>query len=400
MGAAALGILCGEVWSMLLGERVGATLVTAFCMTLGFFALLRSEGRGMADQTRAGISAGQGLGSNEQIKPLIASPVEASPKLDQTEGVAAELARYDEVASILKRQVQGAIDQSEKAALGSIQMLRDLDQQVNTQVAVLNEAEARANAIIHSGSDDVAAMRFAVRNLRERLRTHTEQIRVDRGLYAQISEETQGFSAAVAAITDIASQTRMLALNATIEAARAGDAGRGFAVVASEVRSLANEAAQVSATVGTGLARLRNLMRQRLSASLDMNEEDALLETTEEKVAAAEISFGHLIDELRTTLTAAQTTGGVIATTTVSAMSGTQVQDIARQRLEQVISGVQQMGLHAASLASALQEGTLVDAVEDVLLKPMEQAYVMHAQREAHQGDSNADGAESSIELF
>jgi hypothetical protein len=81
-------------------------------------------------------------------------------------------------------------------------------------------------------------------------------------------------------------------------------------------------------------------------------------------------------------------------------MSGTQVQDIARQRLEQVISGVQQMGLHAASLASALQEGALVNAVEDVLLKPMEKAYVMHAQREAHQGDSNADGAESSIELF
>lgn len=400
MGAAALGILCGEVWSMLLGERVGATFVTAFCMTLGFLALLRNEARSMAGHTRAGTSASQGLGSNEQITPLIASPVEASLKRDQTEGVAAELVRYDEVASILKRQVEGAIDQSEKAALGSIQMLRDLDQQVNTQVAVLNEAEARANAIIHSGSNDVAAMRFAVRDLRERLRTHSEQIRVDRGLYAQISEETQGFSAAVAAITDIASQTRMLALNATIEAARAGDAGRGFAVVASEVRSLANEAAQVSATVGAGLARLRDLMRQRLSASLDLNEEDALLETTEEKVAAAEISFGHLIDELRTTLTAAQTTGGVIATTTVSAMSGTQVQDIARQRLEQVISGVQQMGLHAASLASALQEGALVNAVEDVLLKPMEQAYVMHAQREAHQGDSNADGAESSIELF
>jgi methyl-accepting chemotaxis protein len=50
----------------------------------------------------------------------------------------------------------------------------------------------------------------------------------------------------------------------------------GFAVVASEVRSLANEAAQVSATVGAGLARLRDLMRQRLSASLDMNEEDAI----------------------------------------------------------------------------------------------------------------------------
>jgi hypothetical protein len=58
MGAAALGILCGEAWSMLLGERIGATFVTAFCMTLGFLALVRNEGRGMTGHTRGGISAG------------------------------------------------------------------------------------------------------------------------------------------------------------------------------------------------------------------------------------------------------------------------------------------------------------------------------------------------------
>ena len=101
MGAAALGILCGEAWSMLLGERIGATFVTAFCMTLGFLALVRSEGRGMAGHVRARTSAGEGLVSTDQITPLIASPAEASPKPDQTESVAAELVRYDEVASIL-----------------------------------------------------------------------------------------------------------------------------------------------------------------------------------------------------------------------------------------------------------------------------------------------------------
>ena len=162
MWATAFGIRCGEALSILLGERIGEIFVTAFCMTLGFLALVRNEGRDMASYTRVRRSAGQELERTDQIAPLIASPVEASPKFDQTEGIAAELIRYDEVASILKRQVQGALDQSEKAALGSIQMLRDLDQQVDTKVAVLNEAEARANAIIHSRSNDVAAMRFTI----------------------------------------------------------------------------------------------------------------------------------------------------------------------------------------------------------------------------------------------
>lgn len=47
--------------------------------------------------------------------------------------------------------------------------------------------------------------------------------------------------AIVAAIGNIATQTKLLALNATIEAARAGDAGRGFAVVAAEVNKLAGD---------------------------------------------------------------------------------------------------------------------------------------------------------------
>jgi len=398
--AASIAIASGEVWSMLLGERLGATFITAASMALAFLTLSRSDGRSLINSKASSAHSVQASESNNLVVPPLFAPTEIFSSSPNVVEVAVELKRYDEVAIILKRQVQGAIDQSEKAALGSIQMLRDLDQQVNAQVAILSEAETRANEIIESGANDVAEMRSAVRNLRERLRTHTDQIRTDRGLYAQISEETQGFSAAVGAITDIAAQTRMLALNATIEAARAGEAGKGFAVVASEVRGLANEAAQVSAQVGAGLSRLRDLMRQRLSSSLDLNEEDALLEATEQKVEAAERSFEHLIGELRTTLSAAQTTGGVIAATTVSAMSGTQVQDIARQRLEQVISGVKQIGFHAASLAAALREGGPVEGVEDVLLKPMEQAYVMHAQREAHQGSSVASSSESSIELF
>jgi anti-anti-sigma regulatory factor len=202
--------------------------------------------------------------------------------------VASELDRYGDVADILRRQVRGAIDQSETAALASIARLSALDAQVRGLLAALTTAEAQTHATTAASARDIATMRVAVRDLRERIQSRTAQIGTDGAIYARISEETQGFATAIAAISKIAGQTRLLALNATIEAARAGEAGRGFAVVASEVRGLADEAARVSVTVGDGLIRLREITHQRLSDALDTRTEDALLETAEHQAEAAE----------------------------------------------------------------------------------------------------------------
>ncbi len=331
-------------------------------------------------------------------EPVIRVSVSDEPAVPVAE-VADELTLYKEVATILRRQVQGAIEDSEVAALGSIKRLGALDEQVRVLLADLANAEDHARETTAESARDIASMRQAVRDLRDQIRGRTEQISTDRAIYARISEETQGFSTAIAEIAKIAAQTRLLALNATIEAARAGPAGKGFAVVADEVRALAGEAARVSITVGDGIGRLREIMRQRLSDALDTRAEDALLETAEQQAAAAEAGFTRLAEAARATLATARSTGGDIASSTLAAMSATQVQDIARQRLDQVSEGLEQVGTHAAGLAVALRDEGPVESVEETLLRPMQHAYVMQSQREAHAGGAG-NAERSTIDMF
>jgi methyl-accepting chemotaxis protein len=394
MLAAIVGLACAQLCRFVGGDGLGADIAALAGMAIAMLALASAD-----------AAAGAAAGAEEAVAPP-AAPAATLPELPlalaeapPVAEVSAELDRYREVTEILRRQVQGAVAESETAALGSLRRLGAVDEQVRALLATLSEAEANAQATTADGGRDISGMRQAVRDLRAQLRSRTAQIGTDRQIYTTIAEEARGFATAIAAIVKIAAQTRLLALNATIEAARAGDAGRGFAVVASEVRNLSDETARVSVTVGEGLGRLREVMQQRLSDALDTSTEDALLETTEQQAAAAETGFARLAEAARAMLDTTHAAGADIAGSTLAAMSATQVQDIARQRLEQVNDGLERVGLHAAWLAEALREERGVEPVEAALLQPMQQAYVMQSQREAHAGDAGDAGA-SSIELF
>ena len=381
------GLTCAQLWRSVRGDGLGADIIALLGMGLTSMLLFRFH---YDDPVVMAANAPD----TEAAPPATVYAEHASAS-----EVAGELDRYREVTEVLCRQVRGAIQDSETAALGSIQRLGGLDAQVHGLLASLNTAASQARATTLESAKDIAAMRQAVHELRDQIRSRTAHIATDQKIYTQIATETQDFTKSIAAIAKIAAQTRLLALNATIEAARAGDAGRGFAVVASEVRALADQSARVSVSVGDGLGRLRQTMRQRLSDAIETSTEDALLLTAEQQAIAADTAFSRLADAARTTLDDAQTAGDEIAGSTLAAMSATQVQDISRQRLEQVNEGLERVGLHAAWLAEALREQREVEQVEEALLRPMHEAYVMQSQREAHAGHNGA-AEESSVELF
>jgi len=338
--------------------------------------------------------------------PLAAAPLVVPPQPPDVPptptaavpAVAAELQRYREVAGILQGQVDHAITETEGAAMGLIEDLNALDAAARTLMADLAEAEARGARLNQEGQADLEKMRSAMEALRNQLAERAAQIEGDRAVYQRIAQEAEGFAQAIGDIGRIATQTRLLALNATIEAARAGEAGKGFAVVAQEVRELAGQSAKVAQGVNAGLFRLRELMRARLSEALDTRQDHALLDGAQGQAAGAVLAFERIAAGSTEALSATGAHGQRISGHITRALGALQFQDIVRQRLQQVGESIERIGLHAGWLAEALHERRSVESVEAMLLRRMEESYVMHDQRQVHGATTRPAGP--AIELF
>lgn len=133
----------------------------------------------------------------------------------------------------------------------------------STQTSGMVNAVAAASEELSASVREIAENMTTARASVEGVFKHAENANTFASSLQQSAGDMTGI---VEFIQGIASQINLLALNATIESARAGDAGKGFAVVASEVKSLANQAAASTKTIGAEIEKIQTVSTEVVGA--------------------------------------------------------------------------------------------------------------------------------------
>ena len=372
-------------------QSLGAAPLTALVALLAFVPLavlatspfwtaeLRDLSRKWMRQSQAlRLLTAKVANHNENLRLLTAKVANHNEKKKFLAEEALQMALY---VSLVNKQLDGALSDSETSVTAVIECLTNVHEVSSKQTGRID------NSITNCQHLTEAIHEQTVQNKRV--------VNIMNTMTTQISE----LIPLVDLIARISKQTTLIAINAAIESARAGVAGLSFAVVSEEVKMLSKQtslaatsieetllkatrdasAALTTVKANTGLQETLNLdeiitrldsMEQRFTGTLSLLMEvtSAVKEANEHALQEFSKAFGHM-----------------------------QFQDIFRQRLAHVQSGLRDLDSHFTALAADQRvdhfDEKAITSLKERMAKHFE-GYVMHSQRDTH---ANVIGTEDAL---
>ena len=310
---------------------------------------------------------------------------------------------------VLCGQLREAVAQTEAGVLQVVERLVQIHAKSSTQMDRIGDSTAKSenlSSVIHHQVQKAHLVFKALEGLASK---QDAQFGNDLARIQRLSDEIEQLRPLMEGISDIADHTNLLALNAAIEAARAGDSGRGFAVVADEVRRLSTETNKVAQEVADKITRLVNQVQ---AETKDIKQAFTQHQTTNsfadmsDSMSSIESQFGSAEELLKTVTQEMDVANREIVELISTVLGEIQFQDIVRQRVEQVIEGLDRISVFAGEFTPWLKgDADRPAQLLNEILNELQDRYVMHEQRVTHNmalGDATANRSASGpkIELF